>query len=187
MPEIKEILYVTDRETWRAWLQENHHVKDEIWLQYYRAGSGKGRIGYNAAVEEALCFGWIDSIVKTVDEESFAQRFTPRKPNSTYSQTNKERLRRMVQQGKVIPAVVERVATILEEEFIFPDDIMDALAADNLAMKHFKEFSEPYQRIRIAFIKNARKRPDVYKKRLAHFLKMTAEGKQFGVDLEEYY
>ena len=85
-------LYVTSRENWRGWLQENHWSETEIWLVYYRKQTGKPRIAYNDSVEEALCFGWIDSKVRTLDAERYAQRFTPRNPRTGYSQTNKERL-----------------------------------------------------------------------------------------------
>ena len=86
-------LYVTCRKDWRAWLEKNFAREKEIWLVYPKQSSRKPRISYNDAVEEALCFGWIDSTVKTIDEEMYAQRFSPRNPKSTYSQTNKERLK----------------------------------------------------------------------------------------------
>ena len=77
--DIGKTLYVTDRKQWRSWLAKNHTKAKEIWLIYYRKSSGKKRIPYNDAVEEALCYGWIDSIMKSIDEKSFAQRFSPRK------------------------------------------------------------------------------------------------------------
>lgn len=83
----------------------------EIWLIYYHKDSGKPRIPYNDAVEEALCFGWIDSTVKNIDAERYAQRFSPRNPKTAYSQTNKERLRRLIAAGKVIPEVLAVIAT----------------------------------------------------------------------------
>ncbi|MCK4440294.1 hypothetical protein KAU85_04855, partial [Candidatus Bathyarchaeota archaeon] len=71
-------LYVTNRDDWRAWLRRNHDAKKEVWLIYYKKHTGKPRIPYDDAVEEALCFGWIDSIIKKIDDEKFAQKFTPR-------------------------------------------------------------------------------------------------------------
>ncbi|MCL4528793.1 MAG: hypothetical protein M1282_05215, partial [Chloroflexi bacterium] len=99
---ITQTLYTSTRAEWRKWLKKNYKTEKEIWLVYYKKSSGKPRIEYNAAVEEALCFGWIDSNVKKIDEESHAQRFSPRKPKSSYSQANKERLRKLVTEGKVM-------------------------------------------------------------------------------------
>jgi uncharacterized protein YdeI (YjbR/CyaY-like superfamily) len=187
MVEITETLYVTKREGWRAWLQANYQSKDEIWLVYYKAESGRPRIGYNEAVEEALCFGWIDSTAKKIDEASFAQRFSRRRPNSAYSQTNIERLRRLVPAGYVMPGVVESLGDLLEREFVFPKNIMEALRADEEAWKHFQTFSPAYQRIRVAYVESRRERPEEFEKRLANLVKQTARGRQFGVDIEAYY
>ncbi len=98
-------LYVTDRQTWRAWLAENYDKEKEIWLVYPKKASGKPRILYDDAVEEALCFGWIDSTVKRIDDYSYAQRFSPRNPKTPYSEANKVRLRKLVKEGMVIPSV----------------------------------------------------------------------------------
>ena len=100
--KIGETLYVVKRSDWRKWLREHYRTSKEIWLVYYKAGSGNPRIEYNDAVEEALCFGWIDSIIRSIDEQRFAQRFSPRKPGSKYSPANKERLRTLLKKKKVI-------------------------------------------------------------------------------------
>ena len=81
--EMPETIYFADRKNWRKWLEKNFDRKKEIWLLYPKKTSGKPRIPYNDAVEEALCFGWIDSTFKKIDEENNAQRFTPRNPRST--------------------------------------------------------------------------------------------------------
>ena len=94
-------LYVANRRQWRSWLAKNYAKKKEVWLVYYRKSSGKLRIPYNDAVEEALCYGWIDSILKSIDKEKFAQRFTPRKPKSNLSEMNKERIRRLIKKRKM--------------------------------------------------------------------------------------
>lgn len=102
--KLGKMLYVKTRKEWREWLEKNHKTEPEIWLVYYRKITGKSRISYNDAVEEALCFGWIDSIEKGIDKERFAQRFTPRKPKSQWSVSNKERVRRLIELGKMTPA-----------------------------------------------------------------------------------
>jgi uncharacterized protein YdeI (YjbR/CyaY-like superfamily) len=91
--QITKTFYAKNRKEWRKWLEKNHGKETEIWLIYYRKSTGKPRISYNDAVEEALCFGWIDSIEKGLDEERFAQRFTPRKPKSNWSALNIERMK----------------------------------------------------------------------------------------------
>src|SRR5213596_4263102 len=94
--EIGTTLYVKDRRQWRAWLARHHETAPEIWLIYYKKDSGKPRIPYNDAVEEALCYGWIDSILKPIDARRYAQRFSPRRPTSVLSAMNRERVRRLI-------------------------------------------------------------------------------------------
>jgi uncharacterized protein YdeI (YjbR/CyaY-like superfamily) len=185
--ELTNTLYVTNRDDWRNWLEEHYSEESEIWLVYYRKETGKPRIPYNEAVEEALCFGWIDSIVRNIDQERFAQRFTPRKSTSKYSQTNKERLKKLIEGGKVIPEVLATLENVDLEAFDYPDDIMDALQKNEQTWENFQSYSGSYQRIRIAYIDGARDRPGEYEKRLKHLLKMTEQNKQFGYGIEDYY
>jgi uncharacterized protein YdeI (YjbR/CyaY-like superfamily) len=186
--DISKTLYVTDRTDWRNWLKKNYKTEPEIWLIYPKKATGKPRIEYNDAVEEALCFGWIDSIQKKFDDDHSAQRFSPRKAKSNYSQPNIERLRTLVAQKKVIKEVADTLDEILNAEFIFPPDIMKAIRADKEAWKNYQRFSEPYKRIRIAFIETARSRPEEFKKRLRHFIEMTEKNKMFGFGgIEKHY
>jgi uncharacterized protein YdeI (YjbR/CyaY-like superfamily) len=186
--EITQTLYVIDPNEWREWLQAHYKTEKEIWLVYYKKETGKPRIGYNEAVEQALCFGWIDSIVRSLDEERTVQRFSPRKPGSGYSQQNIERLRHLVAQGLVMEEVVSSLGDLLEREFVFPPDILDAIRADDQAWENYQKFSEPYKRIRVAFIDGARKRPAEFKKRLNYFIKMTRDNKLIGFGgIEKYY
>ncbi len=185
--KITQILHVSNRKAWRAWLKQHHKTEKEIWLVYYRKQTMKPRISYNDAVEEALCFGWIDSTVKNLDTERFAQKFSPRKPKSGYSQPNKERLQRLVKQRKVVKNVLATLDDILVEQFEIPIDILHALESNEQAWKNFQSYSGPYQRIRIAFIDTARSRPEEFRKRLKHFLRMTEQNKQFGFGIETYF
>jgi uncharacterized protein YdeI (YjbR/CyaY-like superfamily) len=185
---VGKTLYVTDRQKWREWLAENYDKEKEIWLVFPKKASGKPRILYNDAVEEALCFGWIDSTAKRIDENSFAQRFSPRNPKSPYSESNKQRLRALVKQGLVIPSVKAAIADILEEEFVLPTDILETIKANREAWSNFQKFSVDYKRIRVAFIEGARNRPDEFKKRLSYFIKMTEKNKLFGFGgIEKHY
>src|SRR5918996_6409068 len=102
--EIGETLYVTIREGLRKWLEENHQSKKEIWLIQYKKASKKPSINYVDAVEEALCFGWIDGTQKSMDAEQYALRFSPRRPKSNWTETNKERASRMIAEGRMTEA-----------------------------------------------------------------------------------
>ncbi len=178
--DIKKTLYVTDRKDWRVWLKKHYKTEKEIWLVYPRKATGKPRIEYNDAVEEALCFGWIDSIIKKLDEEHTVQRFSPRKPKAKYSQANIERLRNLVAKKKVVKEVAETLGDVLNQKFVIPPDILKAIKSNKDAWRNFEQFSDSYKRIRIAFIDGARHRPEKFKKRLKHFVQMTEKNKMFG-------
>lgn len=184
--KITKTLYVSTRSTWRAWLRKHHESAREIWLIYYKKNSGKPRIPYGDAVDEALCFGWIDSTVKSIDDSKYAQRFTPRKVKSPWSPANKERARRLIKAKKMTPAGLHAFkagvsSTSPPTQFKIPPDIRAALKSNQTAWRHFRTFSRPYQRVRIGWIDGSRKRPQVFRQRLRYFLRMTEEGKQFGM------
>jgi uncharacterized protein YdeI (YjbR/CyaY-like superfamily) len=186
--EIGKTLYFTQRADWRKWLQANFDSAKEIWLIFPHKDTGKPRISYNDAVEEALCFGWIDSIIKKYDIASSTQRFSPRNPKSGYSQPNKERLRWLMQENLVHPTIKAKVEAVLREKFMFPPDIIAAIKKDKEAWKNYQKFSPAYQRIRIAYIDTARIRPDIFEKRLKNFLEKTRQNKQIGYGgIEKYY
>ncbi|MHB8055697.1 MAG: YdeI/OmpD-associated family protein [Candidatus Aminicenantales bacterium] len=186
--EIDKTLYVKNRREWRAWLKKNYKKEKSIWLILYKKASGKPRIPYNDAVEEAICFGWIDSTAKKVDGECYAQRFSRRNPKSPYSQANTERLLAMIAKGKVARDVLEKYGVPAGEKFKVPPDILKAIKADKAAWKHFQTFSPGYIRIRVGFIDRSRNRPDAFKTRLNYLIRMTAKNKQFGYGgIEKYY
>ncbi len=185
--EIGKTLYVINRKQWRAWLSKHHKTAAEIWLIYYKKDSGKQRIPYNDSVEEALCYGWIDSIQKPRDDKSWVQRFSPRKPNSVLSEMNKERVRRLIKAKKMTRFGLERIKRHLDEKtsspkkFILPDDILSILKKDPVVWRNFQRFPESYKQIRIGWIDASRNRPEFFKKRLDHFIAMTAKNKRFGM------
>lgn len=178
--KITHTLHITKRKDWRDWLKKHYKTEQEIWLVYFKKETGKPRISYNDAVEEALCFGWIDSNVKTLDEKRLVQKFSPRNPGSGYSQANKERLRYLAKRGKIAKDVLATLGDVLNEKFRIPADILDAIKANQAAWKNFQKFSEPYKRIRVAFIEGARSRPEEFQKRLRYFIKMTEKNKMYG-------
>ena len=170
-------------------MADNFKTADEVWFVFPNKSSDKKGIVYNDAVEEALCFGWIDSTIKSLDKEHQIQRFTPRNPKSTYSQANKERLKWLLEHKMIHPELEGQIRTVLSVPFVFPNDIIDRLKEDERAWKNYQRFSAPYQRIRIAYIEAARKRPEEFEKRLNNFLSKTKENKiitGFG-GIEKYY
>ena len=185
--QITKTLYIKTRSEWRNWLKKNYKTEKEIWLVFQNKSSGKTGITYEDAVEEALCFGWIDSIVKKTEKHSRVQRFTPRNPKSSYSQLNKERLKRLLRKKKVISKVRKTLGDLENEKFVFPMDIIEEIMKNKEAWKNYQKFSEAYKRIRIAFIDGARKRPDVLRQRLNYFIKMTAKNKHYGTPGIEKY
>lgn len=185
----KETFYTADRSEWRAWLAEHFETKQEIWFVFPAKASGEAALSYNDAVEEALCFGWIDSTAGHLDATHGIRRFTPRKDFGYYSRPNIERLIRLDGEGMIHPKIRPTVAQVIEAEYVFPADILDAIRADSAAWERYREFSEPYKRIRVAYIDAARRRPEEFQKRLRNFLAKTREGKMiagFG-GVEKYY
>jgi len=182
------LLHATTRNQWRAWLRENHKTRAEIWLVYPKKHTGRPRIAYNDAVEEALCFGWIDSTVRSIDDEHFAQRFSVRRPGSQYSQANLERLRALVASGRVLPEVLSSLPDLDPKSFTIAEDILESIRANPAAWRNFRKLPPAYIRIRIAYIEGARHRPAEFEKRLAHFVRKTEQNKQFGFGgIEKHY
>ncbi len=186
--DIGKTLYVKDRKEWHEWLESNFAGEKEIWLVYPAVNSGKSRISYNDAVEEALSFGWIDSTVKRLDENSSAQRFSHRTPASKYSQANIERLKWLTQEGRLHPSVRESVEKLLKTEFVFPADIIEAIRKNGQAWRNYQNFSPVYRRIRVAYIDGARNRPAEFDRRLKNFIRKTQMNKLIGFGgIEKYY
>jgi len=175
------LLDVSTRPEWRAWLRKNYKTARVVWLVFHKKHTGRPRVAYDDAVEEAVAFGWIDSTAKKIDEDRYAQRFTPRNPRSSFSESNIARLRAMAAKGKIMPEVLERVRPLLVAKPVrVPPDILAALKADPETWKNFRAFSESYKRIRIAYLEGSRDRPEQFEKRLRNFLKMTKENRLIG-------
>lgn len=187
MPEVTKTLYAPDRKAWHAWLAKHHGTEPEIWLVYYRKDTGKPRVSYNDAVEEALAFGWIDSTVKKLDEERFAQRFSPRRKTSGLSQSNRERVRKLISEGRMTAAGLAAISHVFHPgepdtaQLEISSDILEPLKADAEAWKNFQRLPDAYRRIRIAYLESQRRHGrDQFDRSLRHFIKMTAKGKRIG-------
>ena len=133
-----ETIYAVDRNTWRGWLEENHGTALGIYLIYYKVKSGKPSVRYSEAVKEALCFGWIDSKVKSLDEERYQQIFTPRKPKSVWSKLNKQYIKELIDQGLMTDAGLKKIEAAKQngswesldeiEALTIPVDLQQALS-----------------------------------------------------------
>ena len=181
--------YASERKVWREYLADHFETEKEIWFVFPTKDSGEPSLSYNDAVEEALCFGWIDGRAGRLDEKHHIRRFTPRRKGSPYSQPNIERLILLDEQGLIHPNVREGVLSVIQKPFVFPQDILDSIRADKKAWENYQTFSDPYKRIRVAYIDAARKRPNEFQKRLANFIEKTRDGKLiigYG-GIEKYY
>ena len=172
-----ETFSTSDRAAWRAYLEKHFETAEEVWFVFPTKAAGEESLSYNDAVEEALCFGWIDSTNRRLDERHCIRRFSPRKQGSAYSRPNIERLLWLDSRGLLHPKIRESVRPLLETPFLFPEDILDAIRKDRIAWKHYENFSAPYKRIRISYIEAARKRPEEFQKRLRSFLEKTRRNK----------
>lgn len=180
-----------NRTQWRKWLDKHHATETEIWLVYYKKQSGKQSVRYEEAVEEALCYGWIDSKVKRLDAERYMQRYTPRLPGSIWSKTNKKRIQRLIGDGRMTAAglaVIEAAKQdgswarldALEAEPTVPEDLADALAENARAGKFFHGLAPSYQKQYLWWLSDA-KRPQTRQKRLSAIVQRCAQGIKPGI------
>ena len=172
------------RDAWRRWLDKNHSSSDGVWLVYFKKASGKPRIEYGEAVEEALCFGWVDSKGETVDEQRAMLKFTPRNPKSAWSKPNKERVERLIEEGKMTEAGLAAIETAKEngtwsaldsvEALEVPPDLAKALAANKKARGYFDAFSPSSRKIILRWIESA-KRQETRDKRISETVRLAAQ------------
>lgn len=181
-----ERFYAPDRQTWRAWLEEYHATSAGVWLIYYKQQSGKPRVAYADAVEEALCFGWIDSRPNTLDDESYMQLFSPRKPKSPWSKLNKERAERLIAQGLMTSAGLAVIEAAKQaghwnaydaiENLAVPADLDAALTEHPIAQVNFSAFSPTTKKQLLWWVASA-KRPDTRAKRIGELVAAAAENR----------
>lgn len=188
-PDGLQAVYAPDRLAWRAWLSRNHDRAAGVWLVYYKLGSGRPRLAYADAVEEALCYGWIDSRPNKIDEHRYMQLFTPRKPRSGWSKLNKERIARLEAAGLIEPAGLAKIdAARLDgswnaldsvEAFEMHDELRAALDANPAALQHFEAFSASTRKGLLAWVSQA-KRPETRARRIEEVVRNAAEGRRAG-------
>ena len=155
--EVDFLLDIHSREELYRWYQEHHGTVPGFWLRVNRAAADcPGVIRYVDAVEVALCFGWIDSTMKRIDDGKPVQRFTPRRKGGSWCERNIIRCRRLVKLGEMTPAGLAAAPDLNPDLFVFEDWVLDAIKADTQAWTHYRSFPENYRRIRVDFIQHYR-------------------------------
>ena len=183
---------ITTRSKWRRWLAENHDSRpDGIWLVFYKKATGRQSLEYGEAVEEALCFGWIDSIIKRIDDEKYCRKFTPRKDNSNWSATNKKRVAKLIKEGLMTDVGMAKVR-IAKKSGMWnvdsrpaistevPEELSRALGRNRKAREFFETLAPTYRNQFIGWIATA-KRPETKAKRVKQSVELLAAAKKLGM------
>ena len=184
-------LYVANREQWREWLSENHATESGVWLIFYKKGTSKPSISYEAAVEEALCFGWIDSIIKKIDAVKYARKFTPRSDKSRWSQLNKKRANKMIKEGRMTKIGLAKIETAKKTglwdkddrpqiSLDIPPEFAKALARNKKAKENFDKLAPTYRKHYIGWIAVA-KRQETKKRRIEESIALLEKGQKLGL------
>ena len=185
-------LELHERKEWRDWLEANHASVDEIWLVFYKAAAGKQSIQYAEALDEALCYGWVDSLIKAIDEEKYVRKFTPRKDESNWSLVNKKRVEELIQEGLMTEHGLRKVeaaqrsgkwdaaAQRAELDYTMPEEFSQALREDPHAADTYNNLSMTRQKEFLRWIITA-KRAETRKKRVEESIRLLREGKQLGL------
>ena len=185
-------IHCPTRKDWRKWLQENHATATEVWLHYHRKHSGKPSVTYLESVEEALCFGWIDGIKRRVDEDRYAHRFTPRRPNSRWSPRNIELAERLIESGQMTGAGLAAFRSRVEYDPAFlaqkeqatpslPEGFEAALERNSRAARNFEAMAPGYRRQYLAWIGDA-KREATRERRIAKAVDMLEQNLKPGMN-----
>lgn len=177
-----ETVFAKDRAEWRRWLKKNSERSREIWLVYYKKTSGKPTVSYDHAVEEALCFGWIDGMIKRLDEECYAQRFTPRKTNSPWSKSNIVRVERMIAAGQMTPAGLSAYQGA-EKRLVAPQPkvlsklLEEKFRKQRAAWANYEKFPPGYRRMTAGWVASAKKE-ETQLKRLEKLIEFSARNER---------
>jgi uncharacterized protein YdeI (YjbR/CyaY-like superfamily) len=183
---MQDAVYAKNRQEWRTWLEANHDAQPAIWIAFYKKGSGKESVSYEEAVEEALCFGWIDGIRKSGDEETYFQRFSPRSSRSQWSEVNKRRAAKMYRQGLMMPAGLEKVDFPIEQvdpdsalppPAELPEPFARVLRENPPAWENLKSMSASNRQAYYNFLTGAKK-PETQAKRLEQAVARLKENKR---------
>ena len=185
-------LYVSERRQWREWLQKNHDSESRgIWLVYYKKHTGKPTLEYNESVEEALCFGWVDSLIRKIDDEKFVRKFTPRKPQSHWSESNRQRVADLLARGlmtehgqKCIDAAKESGLWEADDRALLSDQVCAgfarALEDSHAARVFFEKITDAQRRQFIYWINEARQEV-TRRRRIRESISLLEQGRKLGM------
>jgi uncharacterized protein YdeI (YjbR/CyaY-like superfamily) len=181
------LLAFDNRQAWREWLAENHAHVPGVWLVFHKKDMGTSTLTYVDAVEEGLCYGWIDSLVKKLDDERRKQMFTPRKSKSLWSTLNKQRVERLIADGLMTPNGMAQIEAAKAngmweiydqlETLILPDELAEALSANPTAQDYFNAFSDSSKKNILLWLMLA-KRPETRSKRIEEIVRLAALNKR---------
>ncbi len=179
--------YFKNRDSWRAWLAKNHGDCREIWLVFFKKHTGKKSISYDDAVEEALCFGWIDSLIKRLDDDRYLRKFTPRTDTGKWSAANLARIRKLTDAGRMTDAGLAKVPPDAQPQpaaasrsLEVPQFLADALAIHPVAKQNFELLAPSYQRHYIGWLSSA-KHAETRARRLDEAISLLRAGKKLGM------
>lgn len=179
--ELTNLLDVKNRDELRQWLEKNYKTEKECWVIVKRGKSNSDEVFmYLDAVEEALCFGWIDSTCRKATDGFTAQRLSPRRSKSPWTELNKERCRRMEKLGKMTEAGMSIIPNMSIEDFRVDEEILNALKKNPVAWNNFNAFPSLYKRVRIDTIQSYKNQPELFNKRLEKFIDNTEKGIMYG-------
>lgn len=189
---LNDALLFKNRDDWRIWLEANHKILNEIWLIHYKKKSGKKSISHIDAVEEALCFGWIDSKLKKIDEDRFILKYSPRKLKSVWSKINKEKAEELIALGKMRQSGLDKIeeakihglwdtAYTNKVKDKLPSDLKQELMKNNIAWENFKHYANSYRNMYIGWIKSS-KTEETRKRRIKEIVKRAVQNKKPGIE-----
>jgi len=184
--KILKTLDLPSRKEWRKWLDEHHDSESEVWLVFHKRHTGRPTLAYHDAADEALCFGWIDSLIKRLDDGRYARKFTPRKPDSRWSTVNRKRYAQLKASGRLTPAGLNRAPTDRRGDAPrpslskIPQYIQEALRRRPTAWNYFENLAPSYRRMYIAWIDSA-KQQETKVRRLKEAIGLLAAGKKLGL------
>ncbi|MGE5798125.1 MAG: YdeI/OmpD-associated family protein [Ignavibacteria bacterium] len=183
------IIFFKSQKKWRTWLLKNYSESNGVWLRLYKKNSGMKSINYDQALEEALCFGWIDGQAKSYDEQSYLQKFTPRRRKSIWSKRNTEHVERLIKEGKMHPGGLAEIEKAKADgrwahayespaNTQIPDDFLKELSKKPRALKFFETLNKT-NRYSIAWRLQTARKPETLQKRIAAIIDMMESGKKF--------
>jgi uncharacterized protein YdeI (YjbR/CyaY-like superfamily) len=183
------LLFFESQEEWRTWLEQNHNVANGVWLRFYKKGTGIVSLNYPGALDEALCYGWIDGQSKTFDEKSYLQKFTPRRVKSIWSKRNIEHIGRLIKEGKMKASGLKEAETAKADgrweraydspgNLSIPEDFLLELSKDKNALAYFESLNKA-NTYAITWRLQTAKKPETREKRMKIILDMLSRGEKF--------